>query len=329
MQRFNPQNTRTRGQLLGAGALNIAQRNQDWLIKALLTEHGHPGASSPHNSLHIPRVVGGLVNTGSSHTATNLNAVYTGNSRPATGTVQLDLDAAYLGTDGSDVNGSYALVNVNGDGPATKPYIACVDWDTGGFDSPQVHIKKLSSALGAGNSWTAAHSDFDVAIFSLPYVPGTHSYLTQNDIEFNQGAGLHSPDSSYENLRGTVRNQGLWLAHLDEGHTTAGVHDTIEVPKEMGTVVQSAGTYSLDADADFASVSKLGTGQLAVTLNATYTSTAKIHPFVVADYSSGTGAIIAQARSYSTSVVRVYIYEFDGTNWDYADADFFLNVFAN
>ena len=317
--------------MLGAQTLNTMQRNEDFLTRSFIAEHGPPGAPSTHNTLHVPRLVGKLSYSGT-YTNTNLNAIYQSNSIPGSGSVEIALDSSFLGSNGNDIHGTYALVNANGDGPSTKPHIMGVDWTTGGFDSPQIHIKKLSSALGAGNSWVATHNTIDVAFFSLPFLPDAFPYLTSTDIDFAQGEGLRSADSSLANIRGLVKNQGLLRSHIDEGHTTGGVHDVVEVAKEIGTVTQSAGTYSLGADADFASINKLGTGQIEVTLSAAYTSTAKIHPFAQADYSSGSGSIVVNCRSYAytpAGVIRVYIYEFDGTNWNYADADFFLAVFAN
>lgn len=323
---FTPQTNRARGDALGAPSLNVTAKNMELLVRALLLEHGHPGASSKHNALEVPRCLGRLSYTGGAYTATNFNAVRLTHSRLTAGSIEIEFDATNYYNVSSQPQ--QMLVNLNGDGPETKPHIAMVDWSNDAA-LPVIYIKKLNSSLGSGDSWVATDIDVDVALFALPFPNDSTSYLTPAQFSFGQGEGLRAEDDALTNIRGLIKNQGLWLSHLDEGHTTAGAHDLIEFPVEQGTIVQSAGSYSLDADADFASVTKLGTGQLEVALNTTATTTARLHPFVMADNSAGSGRIIANARSYDEDKIRVYIYEWDGTGWVRADADFFLSVHAN
>lgn len=325
---FNPQTNRARGDALGAPSLNVTAKNMELLVRALLIEHGHPGASSKHNALEVPRCLGGMEYTGGAYTQRNFNAVRLTHTRLAAGSLEIEFDATnYYNVSNQP---QQMLVNVNGDGPETKPHMAMVDWSNDAA-LPVIYIKKLSSALGSGDMWGATDANIDVALFALPFPNDSTSYLTPAQFSFGQGEGLRAEDDALTNIRGLVKNQGIWLSHLDEGHTTAGVHDLIEFPVEQGTITQSGGTYSLDADADFASVTKLATGQVEVTLNTTATSTVKMHPFVMADNSAGSGRIIANARSYGSPAnkVRVYIFEWDGTGWIRADADFFLSVHAN
>lgn len=328
---FITQAARARGAPLGHATLNQAVSNQDILVRGIRQEHFAPGAKATHNALEIPRAVGRVAWSGSAYSKSNFNTTVASVAAGSAGEADFGIDEDYYPGAAADER-VYALINCNSDGIITKPWVAGFEVVDSG--TLRVRQQRLTSSLGSGDTWATGDADFDVAFFTTPVqrpdvVPLEYDYTAIADLAFAQGQGLRCVDDELENLRGLIKNQGLWVNHFNEGHNFLSTeHTALETAKEVGTITNTAGTYSVASDADFASVSKLATGEVEVTLSATYSASTQIHPFAHAD-NVGTGWRTSNVRTTANNKVRVYSYEFDGTNWSKVDTSFFLVLFAN
>ncbi len=323
---YATQAARVRGNPLGHVGLKQTANNFDILARGIEREHFVSGAKATHNALEIPRAVGRVGYSAGSYSLSNFNTSVASVASSASGSIEVTVDGDYYDSTGR----VFALINCNDEFVADKPWVTGFEWVSA--TSVRVYQRSLTSALGAGNTFAANDQRFDLALFSLPVIDGDlidNGYTHPRFMDFVQGGGLRAVDDELTNIRGLVRNQGRWMAQYALGHDVgSNEHTALETAREVGTIINTAGTYSVSADADFASVSKIGTGQVEITLSGSYTNAASLHPFAHAD-NIGTGWINTNVYATAADKIRVYSYNFDGTNWARVDTSFFVVLFAD
>ena len=109
----------------------------------------------------MPRVCRRITFTGpSTYALADASSDITAVTRVAAGHIRLTLAASRFTTD------MRCQVNVAGSGVESKPWLWRVQVTSA--TQLEVYLHKLSSALGAGNTWAADDTSFDIAIHSAP-----------------------------------------------------------------------------------------------------------------------------------------------------------------
>lgn len=304
--------TKARKDPLGPVFLSALKNNLALLRSLMQVEHM---TSGEHNVLRVPRAVVSVDWGGASYSISPSSADVTAVSNPATGTVRLTL-AANRFTSNIRCQLNYKGTNVD-----TKPFI--LGCKITSATSVDIFIKKLTSALGAGNAWAAADGSIDVALHSDPLSKGAWSTTPALPL---RGDTLTRTD--WNNV---VQAQGDMNAALKAGHAS-GLHNVREVAKGYAHVLVAAGAASFSGttgshSSNVTSVSRTSTGIVAVTHGSYTTPTQN---FVCPDYARTSGSdpalFVAQAAQTSATVTTVYTYKYDtgGRTWALADCDFFL-----
>lgn len=308
---------RARKDALGPVTLNQLAANTEAVQQLSLREHAADGT---HNALEVPRALGRSVWGGASYThyLYSDSAYWTSNANPAVGQVDLTLDAAGFSYPYMPVIASCCDEDV-----LNKPWMATVKVTSA--TSVSVYVSKLSSALGAGNTWAATDGSFSVALHSLPAAQAaTLSALTPK-----QRRGFLTEGASDWN--GLVTLQGGLRKLALTKHTSAGEHDDSLIAREYGYVTYDSGGVKYDLiSGDVASVSRVSQGICDVTTSRTFSATTAMAAFVQDLPTSNTSLWVINYRVTSTTNVRVYLYQYDFTSdtWARADGDFFVSVFG-
>ena len=274
--------------------------------------------SGEHNTRRVPRACVSVVWGGSSYSISPSSSDVTSVSSGATGTVTLTLASNRFSAD------IRPQLNFKGAGVSTKPW--SMGYKVSSATSVVVYLNQLSSALGAGNSWSAADGSFDVALHSDPLGRGAWTHTPNPHM---RGDTLTDESTDWNAL---VQSHGDMFSALKSGHTSAGAHNVREVAKAYANVLWGGASYSLASGAghsNVSSVSRSSTGVVVVTFGSMTTPTQN---FVCPDYLRTTGGdpilYVTQAAQTSATQSTVYIYKYDSASktWNYADADFFIAV---
>lgn len=304
---------KVRNSPLGPAALNTVRDNLRWLADLFDAEHAPDGS---HNSLEVARTFGKMTVSGASYVANNFGTHFTSVATPAAGTATLTLPSGKFFVPGM------APIVTPQDYELDIPVIATVELVSA--TSLKVHLKRLTSALGAGNAWFPTTVGFDIGIHTLQWASGGLSldamarwvqreYLTQDADMWNA----------------FVANAARLRAKSLVQHTSTGNHLAVEIAKEYGSVTYDGGvTYAKATGDTIASVSRSSTGIVDVTTTNTYASTTALMCQVEPQWNS---LVVATARSTSATTIRVEFFEYNPTadTWARADASFFIAVYGN
>lgn len=314
---FVDMQSRARKDPLGPLTFNQLGRNIEAVQGLAALEH--IASTGRHNALEVPRVLGRSVWGGASYTDylysdTNY---YTSSSNPATGEVDFVLNSA-----------GFTL-------PYVVPMAACCDEDVlnkpwlinvslVSTSSVKVYLSKLSSALGAGNTWAAANGSFSLGLHSLPVAafPSLSAIGNKQRRDFlTEGVGDWN---SIVAAQGSARK----LALVE--HDSSGNHNAVQVARETGFVTYDAGVVKYNVSAgDIASVSRVSQGICTVTTTRTFSATSAMAVFLEVMPVSNLDLWIANYRITSTTTFVVYLYRYSAGVWNRADGDFFISVFGS
>lgn len=300
-------------------------------------ERQHLASTGEHNALEVPRVCRRITWTSGTSTyaladsSTDITAV----TRVAAGHIRLTLAASRFTTD------MRVQVNVAGSGVESKPWLYRVEVTSA--TQLEVYLHRLSDALGAGNTWAANDTDFDIAIHSAPLASTQYAVAPV-------GVGSRFPTAiarrqtlSAPGYGATPQpfNEALFhIANLRKQflveHNTDGSHNTRQVARHFCQGrFRTAGTYDIydELGVNTFTLAEAAAGQVTVTLSAALTTA--VGAFVCPDWtrqdstvgSSGDVTII-HAKTDSTSQLTLWMYRYDrvGDTWSRARADFWLVV---
>lgn len=306
---------RIRGDPLGAGGLNRLRANNHSLVELLLREHLPSGL---HNVLEVPRSVGCLVDS-AGYSATGLQGASSYSANPATGEVTIALTAGY----GWSLAALLAQLNVRDPDVANKPYVAQLKTPSS-TTALTIGLRRLESALGAGNTWGAVNSDFDMALHTGPQPLSSlnigavrqwrHDQTLSNDVD------SATQEGDWNTL---VENSAILYAGANETHSTTG-HDTQEVARQVVRVDYSGG-YAIALDASGAcSVASGATGIVTVTVPE-FNAVSQMWSF--GGVQDGSITVVNFLPATATTV-NAYIYEYSGGVWARANKSFTLAVWG-
>lgn len=278
-----------------------------------------------HNAANVPRDVGDV------HSGAVQAAKYAAvGSHPATGEFDLTFSGFTFTTlwDFPFLSVQATSMSENG---ATKP--AIVGSQIVGNNDIRFYCHYLTSALGAGNTWAAEDADFAFAIHGTPRPAGLSlqpaSLKSRGDtLDFNAVDALAEAEAE------------LW-ANFGSGHSqSSSKHTATVIPKaycQLGFISTGTPHYTnlvQDPNNNTGTITRVGTGHVQVHFANAWTL--PLQPFFGIDYprtSGGTPAhpyvIVAPYSLQTTSMVELYIYKYDGTNWVRDDTDFWLSVHAS
>ena len=318
----------------GPQRFNTWRSNLHWLRTGF--EQQHLASTGEHNALEVPRVCRRITWTSGTSTyaladsSTDITAV----TRVAAGHIRLTLAASRFTTD------MRVQVNVAGSGVESKPWLYRVEVTSA--TQLEVYLHRLSSALGAGNTWAANDTDFDIAIHSAPLTPTAWASPPVGTAAFVQGIARGqtlaapgygaAPQPFNEALFHLANARKQFLVE----HNTDGSHNTRQVARHfVQGRFRSAGTYDIidQLGVNTFTLSEAAAGQVTVTLSAALTTA--VGAFVCPDWtrqdntvgSSGDVTII-HAKTDSTTQLTLWMYRYDrvGDTWARARADFWLVV---
>jgi len=308
--------------------------NLAWLRNGFARQH--LASTGEHNALEVPRVCRRITFTGpSTYALADASSDITAVTRVAAGHIRLTLAASRFTTD------MRCQVNVAGSGVESKPWLWRVEVTSA--TQLEVYLHQLSSALGAGNTWAAADTSFDIAIHSAPLAATQYAAAPV-------GAGTTFP--TLLSRRQTLAAPGygasaqpfnetlFHLANLRKQflveHNADGTHNTRQVARHFCQGrFRTAGSYDIidELGVNTFTLSEAAAGQVTVTLSAALTTA--IGAFVAPDWtrqddtvgSSGDVTVI-HAKTDSTTQLTLWMYRYDrvGDTWDRARADFWLVV---
>lgn len=309
---------RVRKDPLGPLTINQLADNAEALEQLSLREHN---ASGGHNALEIPRVMGRSIWGGASYTDYLYaeSDFWTSNANSAVGQVDLTIDSTGFTSPYMPVIASCCDEDV-----LNKPWM--VTTKVTSASSVSVYVSKLSSALGAGNTWAAADGSFSVALHSLPvaYAP------TLSTLARKQRRGFLTEGSTDWNR--LVTKQGALRYAATQKHTTAGEHNDVLISREYGHVTYDSGGVRYGKTAgDISNVNRVSQGVCDVTTSRTFTATTSMAAFVQDLPSSNIELWVVNYRATTTTNIRVYLYQYDfvADTWARADGDFFISVFGS
>jgi hypothetical protein len=309
---YRKQQPRVRGNSLGPSSLLAMGVNSEALFRALLREHK---ADGQHNALEIPRAVGSFISAGS-YTATGFQSsrvTLASGHNPAVGTVigtyasGFEFDASCL-----------VMTNVRASAAANKPYTVGVAMGATAFTT---YSKILEDPLGAGDTWGVSAPSLDVAVFA-----GAQSGLTSNFLPLDREkifpfASLTRENGGFNFLAEYVAR---WRAGFLAQHDGNGLHSTEIVSKAWVSMSWNGSAYVNDGGFNFNNVNRIGVGHARVGWIGGFSSSTTMRPFV---QTMGVGQVIAHAVPNTDKLVDVYLYGFDGTNWNRIDGGFFISAY--
>lgn len=309
-----PLTRRVRKDPLGHVSLNMLRVYVGGVLNGLnAIEHDDNGF---HNALEIPRTVGRVI----------YSAGYT------TGTFNLRMSSVSSAATG-------VVTATVGSGELTSPYIlASASPLTAGDNRPclatcevvsdtdvTVRLRKLTSALGAGNTWAAYDGSFALALHGSPFL---HTSAMRGMSQFYRRKALTDSVSGWNAI---VENLGTSRALALAEHTTAGEHDAVEVCRDVGHLSWDGVKYNIDPDGGtFTNVATISTGVSEVTCSYTFASTASMQVFITPTPSSSTSFWVINPDPVSTTKFRTYCfqYDFSAHTWALADGDFHAFVYG-
>lgn len=298
---------KARNDALGQGHLNRLAGNSDALVRCFRAEHR---ADGNHNAMEVARVVGAIDNAGTITTCQGNRVTLATGYNPAVGT--------WIGTyaSGWGLGENVAVMtNIRDSAAASKPHVV-------GFDSASGtctwYVKRLDSALGAGNTWGANDVDFDFLIHAQPVVNQSSNHLPAGPFAIGQALAVEADNWNALVEYSTRLNTGVTLEH-----NTDGTHNTPLVASKWAHITYSPTTYTIaDSTGGVKSVSRTSAGIVRVEWDVPAPGdTANQHCFT---QSLGGTRTISHAIPFSTQYVDVYLYQYDGTNWARADESFFI-----
>lgn len=313
----------------GPQRANTWLQNIAWLRGGF--ERQHLPSTGEHNAMEVPRVCRRITFTGpSTYALADASSDITGLTRVAAGHVRLTLAASRFTTD------MRVQINIGGAGTEAKPWLHRVEVTSA--TQLEVYLHTLSSALGAGNTWAAGDTDFDIAIHSSPLAQTSWDvspYGGQSfPVGFARGQTLGAPAFG----SASDYNDAIWQTAFHRQqflieHDTDGLHNTRQVArhfvqgryKSVGLydIIDQLGPYTI-------SLTEPSAGQVTVTFSSALTGTG-ISPFICPDWtrqdstvgSSGAIAIIhAKVDSTTTTTLWMYRYDRVANTWARARSDF-------
>lgn len=319
--------TRVRKDPLGPGYLNGLEINAQFLTDLFQAEHlltNANGAYGEHNAREIARASAQVVySAGYTLGGSEAYLSLAGGHNPAVGTLILTVTAGKL------TSGKVAVQAQNmSESGLVKPALTIANVTSA--TTVTFYNSYLSSALGAGNAWTAEDANFHAALHSEPQLnPLFSSTLTAA----LKGRGLRAAAVWDELIQ---RTGDLYYVH-DQFHVpSSGEHDDMRIAKAIAHIEYSGGAYravSSSHNEGIGSITTVGTGICRVALSPSLT--APVSPFVMVDYArnnSGSAADFYVACTplsvQSTTQVEVYLYKYDTATdtWARADTDFWVVV---
>lgn len=316
---------------LGPGRLNQMLTNLAWLREGFGKQH--LPSTGEHNAMEVSRVTRKIAFSAGSYSLADASSDITAVTRVAAGHIRLTLAAGRFTAD--DIR---PQINVNGTGAESKPWIA--RFEVTSATQVEVYLLKLSSALGAGNTWAADDESFDVALHSQPLAATQWAACPFGSgrrfpVGWARGQTVGAPgyySGSAQDWNESVWGQANWRKQFLVEHDSTGDHATRQVAKHF---VQGrfrvAGTYDKiqQLSSTTITLSEAGVGQVTVTFSAALT--AGISCFVAPDWtrqdesagSSGDMTII-HAVVNSTTQTTLWMYRYDRLTdtWDRNRADF-------
>lgn len=303
---------------LGLATLGALAENDAYVREALLAEH--IASTGEHNAWEVPRVVRQIATTTVSPSSTDI----TGVTNPSVGKYVLTLASSRFTTD--------CRLQVNAqaqDAYASKPVLAGAK--VASATSIEVYLQGLTSALGAGNAWTAVDVPFDIAIHSEPLAAGGFSTgMTLPDV----GSSLGDAITSAGLINPLVTSSALLNAAFVAEHSTTA-HNVRQVAKRAGMVRWDGADYVADGATDFTTYTRVSAGVIQV--DFADAGTAPVSAFACPDWSrtTGSGGTSADANfincigtSDTRVTVKIYQWASGPKTWSAADGDFFLAVYC-
>lgn len=318
----------------GPARFNTWRSNLHWLRTGFQTQH--LASTGEHNALEVPRVCRRITWTSGTSTyaladsSTDITAV----TRIAAGHIRLTLAGSRFTAD------MRCQVNVAGSGVESKPWLYRVEVTSA--TQLEVYLHRLSSALGAGNTWAANDTDFDIAIHSAPLTATNWASPPVGTAVFVQGIarGQTLAAPGYGTAPQPFNEALFHIANLRKQflveHNTDGSHNTRQVARHFCQGrFRTAGTYDIidELGVNTFTLAEAAAGQVTVTLSAALTTA--VGAFVCPDWTrqddtvGGSGDVtIIHAKTDSTSQLTLWMYRLDrvGDTWSRERADFWLVV---
>lgn len=281
----------------------------------LLAAGGHTPAGE-HNTPVVARA-GGRVAYSAGYTLTGWNAyasLETGHN-PTPGRVIITLDTGMI-----DADLCTMMVSPDGAQPESKPVLVGVDFTSD--TTVEVHMKYLTSALGAGNAWAVLDDSFSFAIHSRKWQASG-----ANIAAFTKSTRFATLQASAQ-WNAIVTSQAYLKAQVDLEHDGTGEHDVETIARGVGFLEWDGTDYTSDHDW-VNSIVHNSTGIVTVTTRASL-SDSSVFPTV--DWARtnpsalDTDFHIINTKRIDADEYRFYIYKYDpaGDTWGRADADFFF-----
>lgn len=310
--------TKVRKDPLGLFTLGALADNDAYLRELLLAEH--IASTGEHNAWEVPRVVRQISGTSVSPSSSDI----TGVTNPSTGKYVLTLASSRFTTD------CRLQVNVQAqDAYASKPVLAGAT--VASATSIEVYLQGLTSALGAGNAWTAVNLPFDIAIHSEPLAPGGFSTgYALPDV----GSSLGDAITSAGLINPLVTSSALLNAAFIAEHSTTA-HNVRQVAKRAGMVRFDGSDYVADGATDFTTYTRVSAGVIQV--NFADAGTTPVSAFACPDWQrtpAAAGSNLEQnvinciGTSDTQVTVKIYQWASGALTWSAADGDFFLAVYC-
>lgn len=308
---------RARKAPMGPITFNQLKGNIEAVQQLASFEHAIDGR---HNALEIPAILGKSLWGGGVYTEYLYSEgdAFVGTSNPAVGQVDLVVDSAM-------VPDPYRLVvpSCCDEDVLNKPWVAVTEWTAS--DTLSIYLLKLSSALGAGNTWAAA----DGSVTLLVHAPPAPSLLALSTITDKQRRDFLTEELTDWNAILDAQADQRVLA-LEE-HTSAGEHDAPRVCREYGYVTYDSGGVKYDLiSGDVASVSRVSQGVCDITTSMTFSSVTTMAAFPEVLGDNSLDLWIINYRVTATTTIRVYLYKYDSSadTWSRQDGDFFIAVWG-
>ncbi len=317
---------RIRKDPLGVTLRNQLLANTAWLAGAWGQEHRL--SDGAHNAAEIPMLTGrarwngaAYVTEGFESSIGTLAAI----STPATGTVKLDFTGLTFApaTLGTSKNQVAVIVSSSSETGLTQPVLAHADIDT---LQNTVYVYLQTFAAGA---WAAENANVDVAVYSVPIVPGQPLDLGAPAL---RGQGLFT--SQWNKLvTGMTSVYARYKAFHD---AVTGEHNSPHVAKAEGLIISNA----LDTGTNIATVTHLATGVYTVQYAKPLSTPTRVFPQLAMDTADPTvgrlvsNRIIVCPRSTQTSASATFLIWSFGDfgshagpgpypySWQLGDADF-------
>jgi hypothetical protein len=278
--------------------------------------HREHDADGAHNALEIPRTVGRVLYS-AGYTSGTFNSRLSSVANPAVGTVTATLAG------GGEFTSPYMLPMAcpltAGD---TRPCVAAVEVVSS--TSVSVRLRKLTSALGAGNAWAAYDGGFSLAVHGSPLeLASTMTGLTQWKRKNVISEAAHGWNAIVEDL-------GIARRNAVAEHTTAGEHDAVEVCRDYGGVFWDGVKYDTTTGSTFTGAALVSTGICEVTCAYTFASTSTMAVFLNPNPASATDLLIVNPDPVSDRKFRTYCfkYDFGALTWALYDGDFSACVYG-